>query len=293
MRWILLAVGLVVAAYRAEAAVVVTYFGQSQWDASDATLGIAGYVIEDFNSTSLAAGLQIARSGAASGNFMATGTLPASSVFDPSTDPTLYLGQPLQAFLRGRWGGAGGVLLNHPGPSFVGDAVDWYTVPNYWADVSFTLPSNTISIGFSLQQMEAADSLYVNGVLFNSNLLASLGSDTETQAGLTFSSRNGYLRLDATGGDTIASFGLSNAGTGDGFAIDHLAFSSVAVAEPGTLAVLATGLVGLRPRSRLRRVSRRRQPSIKSFFGSFCLPTERLVLLTALDVGFAKKTSTS
>lgn len=84
--------------------------------APDATIGVSGFTIENFEDTALAPGLMISRFGGVVGNFGPTATLPASSVFDPTTDPNTAAGG-LQAFVSGVWDGSN-VLINHPGPSF-------------------------------------------------------------------------------------------------------------------------------------------------------------------------------
>lgn len=236
------------AATSAQAGFVVTIFGPAQWGASDATLGVSGYTIEDFEDTALASGLLVSRQNGATGNFAATDTLPSTSVFNPTTDPASVL-----AFPNGVWD-ASNVLINHPGPSFWGGAAsNWYSDSSNWADLEFQFPTDTISVGFSLQQAEqASNQLLVNGVVLISDLttaFAAFGSDFESSPFGPFRSRNGYIRIDATGGDTIQSITLNNH-PGDGYAIDHLAFNvrqnETAVAEPATLAVLGIGLLSLR-----------------------------------------------
>ncbi len=49
------------AACTAQAAFVVTVFGASQWGASDVALNVAGYTIENFEETTLVAGLKVSR----------------------------------------------------------------------------------------------------------------------------------------------------------------------------------------------------------------------------------------
>ncbi len=233
-------IGLI-AATEAHATVTLTTFGASQWGASDATLGVAGYTIENFEGVTLAGGLRVARSGGLTGNFAATGVLPSTSIFDPSTDPALVSGLPLRAFSRGVWDGTH-VLINHPGPGFVSPQDDWYSDSGNWKNLTFTLPAGVTSVGFSLEQLDApGDTLLVNGVAVTTDLYSLLfaASDTDTQSGITFSSRNGYLRIDSDQEiQTVALIGAN----GDGYAIDHFAFN---VPEPASVAVLGIALAGL------------------------------------------------
>ncbi len=229
------------AAGSAQAAVTITAFGANQWGASDAALGIAGYQIEDFEDVNLTGGLQVERLNGAVGNFAATSTLPSTSVFNGATDdPFLYFGQPLMAFSRGAWDGDSGII-NNPGPSFSANPTAWYQDSFNWRDLNIYLPTGVTSVGFSVAQAENADLIYVNGALVGSfGSLAGM-HDTDTQAGLTFLSRNGYLRLDSD--VAITSVGFVSLG-GDGFMIDHFAFNAplvVGVPEPGTWALMIGG----------------------------------------------------
>lgn len=233
------------AAQPAAAAIVFTTFSHTQWGASDATLGISGYSIEDFEDTALAPGLYVARPLGTAGTFSATNTLPASSVFNPTTDPA---GVGVKAFLQGVWDGAN-VIVNHPGPAVSGGA-NWYNDSGNFRDLEFTFDPGTISVGFSIQQLEQnGDSLLVNGVELISDLYLTMGNGTDDSQAFHFASRNGYIRIDATGGDTITSIRLAN-NLGDGFAIDHLAFNTVAAPEPTALGVLGLGLTLLAARRR-------------------------------------------
>lgn len=239
----------------AHASVSISIFGANQWGASDATLGVAGYTIENFEDTTLTGGLQVARSGGTSGNFAATSLLPGTSVFNGVTDdPALYFGQPLKAFSQGAWDGTHG-LINHPGPSFYpGAPGNWYSDSGNWADLTFLLPTGVTSIGFSLDQVERADQILINGNLVVSNLIGLVGPYTanDTQAGLTFAARNAYLRFDST--EAITSLKIVSA-SGDGYMIDHFAFNAPtgAVPEPGAWALMIAGFAGAGVALRRRR----------------------------------------
>jgi hypothetical protein len=242
----------------AHAGFSVSAFGPSQWGASDATLGVSGYTIENFEDTMLANGLTVSRLNGASGNFSQLSVLPADSVFDPLSDNDTNVANPsqsIQAFRRGVWDGSH-VLINHPGPA----SYHWYGDSGNWKDLQFDFAGGATSVGFSLQQIDhAGNRLLVNGTVVVADLLSTLGAESEFQAAsegpFTFNSRNGYLRIDATGGDVIHSITLDNF-SGDGFAVDHLAFQSVQTAspvpEPASAALIAAGLgvVAWRRRSR-------------------------------------------
>jgi hypothetical protein len=242
----------------AHAGFVVTTFGAGQWAASDATLGVAGYTIENFEDTALAAGLTISRLNGASGNFGPASVLPVGSVFDPATDNDTNpsdLSQSIQAFRRGVWDGAH-VLINNPGPA----SYHWYGDSGNWKDLQFDFQGGSTSVGFSLQQMDRTNNrLSINGTVVVTDLLTLLGAQTEfqsaTEGPFTFNSRNGYIRIDATGVDLIQNITLDN-DSGDGFAVDHLAFLPVpasAVPESGGLPLFVLGLATLALRRRLGR----------------------------------------
>ena len=247
---LLCGVGLGFATCAAHAAFTTTTFTAAQWGASDATLGVSGYTIENFEDSALANGLSVSRLNGAVGNFGPSTLLPAASVFDPLTDNDTDVANPansIQAFRRGVWDG-GHVLINNPGPAFY----HWYGDSANWKDLQFDFGRGASSVGFSLQQMDLhGNRLLVNGVELIGDLLGLLGAENEFQAAtegpFSFNSRNGYLRIDATAGDVIHSITFDN-NAGDGFAVDHLAFMPVpsTVPVPGSLVLLGSALVALR-----------------------------------------------
>ena len=249
-------IAISLATFSAQAAFVTTTFSAAQWGASDATLGILGYTIENFEDTTLAAGLQVSRLNGASGNFGPSSTLPAESVFDPASDNDTNPTNPsssIQAFRRGVWDGSH-VLINHPGPALY----HWYNDGANWKDLRFDFAPGVTSVGFSIEQIDhSGNALLVNGVTLSSDLLALLGTDSETQnvseGPFTFNSRNGYLRIDATNGDTIQNIILDN-WSGDGFAIDHLAFNAPSpVPLPACAWLLLSGICGVGVAGRKRK----------------------------------------
>lgn len=242
----------------AQAGFSVTTFAPNQWGAGDATLGVTGYTIENFEDTALATGLTISRLNGAVGNFGPSSVLPANSVFDPLTDNDTLGGTPpssIQAFRQGVWDGSH-VLINHPGPAYY----HWYGDSGNWKDLQFDFQGGATSVGFSLQQMDLHNNrLLINGnVVVVADLLGLLPAESEGQAAnegpFTFNSRSGYLRIDASGGDLIHSITLDN-DSGDGFAVDHLAFRAAPtspVPEPGSSALIVAGLATLALRLRPR-----------------------------------------
>ena len=98
-------------------------------------------------------------------------------------------------------------------------------------------------MGFSVQQLEQnGNRVLVNGTEVISNLFTLMGNGTDTSQAFPFASRNGYIRFDATGGDTISTIRIAN-NLGDGFAIDHLAFDTVDTVD--TPAPAGVGLLGM------------------------------------------------
>lgn len=252
---LLCGIGLGVATCGAHAAFTFTTFSAAQWGADDATLGISGYTIEDFEDASLASGLAVSRLNGAAGNFGPSTVLPADAVFDPLTDNDTNVANPsqsIQAFRRGVWDGSH-VLINHPGPAFY----HWYGDSANWKDLSFDFAGGASSVGFSLQQLDQhGNRLLINGVERIGDLLGLMGADGEfqnaTEGPFSFNSRHGYLRIDATDGDLIHSITFDNI-NGDGVAIDHLAFQATApVPVPGALLLFGSGLGGLALRKRRR-----------------------------------------
>jgi hypothetical protein len=220
----------------AQAAYNLLSVSPSVWGASDATLTLnPGSTIEDFESVNLVAGLQV-RASAAGGSYGPTSTLPV--LFDPSLDPNPVLafwsypcGVP--ASCSSLWDGTHS-LVN----TYTNQAMSYGNSAN-WGDIELLFAGGVTQVGFSLQQNEQTVSLYING-----NLTYGIG-------GAIGGGRAGYFVIDVTGlSAPITSLRLSNSNNGDGWAIDHLAFTS-AVPEPGSFALLLGGamLFALRRRA--------------------------------------------
>jgi hypothetical protein len=230
-----------VPATAARAQYTFTGFGPAQWGAADATLGVAGLTVENFEDVNLAPGLQVGATSSL-GTYGPTSVLPQT--FNPSTQDGFG-----SAFVGGNWDGAN-VLVN-TGTNRPGN----YGIAAVWGSVTFTFAgAGTDTLGFSLQQAQAQVGVSINGV--------SVGS-LQSLAGLSTSSgRVGYIRIDATGSAApIQTLTLTNNASGDGWVVDHLAFraGTAAVPEPGTLALslAAFGAVGVFARRRVGRAGGR------------------------------------
>lgn len=182
-------------------------FDPSEWPRPDKEIGVEGFVIEDFEDTKLVDGLQIELSDSTQDNFGPADTLP--NVFNPDIHDT----GGARVFVTGIWDGSH-VLINRRSPSPQGYA------DLVWGDVTFHIDGGASSFGFSLHEMDFNTELSVNGVV-QANLKRLLPSGT---------TRGGYLRIDAIGGEPIHSVKIANRAnnvTGDGLAFDHVAFNPV------------------------------------------------------------------
>ncbi len=178
-------------------------FDPSVWPREDDEICVAGFVIEDFEDTSLVDGLKIELSGGTE-DFAPTGRAPM--VFHPDVDDS----GGARVFVPGVWDGSR-LLINRTSPPPHGYA-DYA-----WGDVTFHIIGGASSFGFSLHEMDLDTELFVNGVsLFNLRRLLPSGS-----------MRGGYVRIDAAAGVAIHSVKVANGvnnKTGDGLGFDHVAF---------------------------------------------------------------------
>lgn len=185
-------------------------FDPSVWPRGDDEIGVAGFVIEDFEDALLADGLEIELSGGTEA-FGPTVRLPI--VFHPDVDDR----GGARVFVPGVWDGSR-LLINRNSPSPQGYA-DYA-----WGDVTFHIPGGASSFGFSLHEMDLDTELFVNGVsLFNLRRLLPSGS-----------TRGGYVRIDAAPGVAIHSVKVANGvndKTGDGLGFDHVAFKPLGSAR--------------------------------------------------------------
>lgn len=234
----------------AQAAGTIDLIPASSWGASNSVLGLnPAAVIEDFEDTTLAAGLTVTSANGL-GGYGPTSTLPRT--FDPRPSGlggddafgSAFYSHPCgSSACSSVWDGSH-VLLNTNN----NNSMNYGTlVP--WSDIALGFTGGVMQVGFSLQQNDSPINVFVNGAFFGTLPAASGGG------------RNGYYRFAITPsigpGDIwtapITSLVLDGA-AGDAWTIDHLAFTA-AVPEPGSWALWAAGLVGLS--APLRRRTRR------------------------------------
>lgn len=225
----------------------------SSWGSlSAASLGITGYQVESFESRTLNPNVRI--------GWTAQGitSLPSSTLPRTFTPPVDDLGG--NAFLVGGccgggvWAGERGIINSFGnGPVPVGG----YSVApnNPWGAMRIEFAQPVRSVGFSFQQADLTTQLSIDGAA-QGTLQGLFGFPTNGQ-------RAGYLRIDATGSDTLSFIDLfNNCPTGvhgsnfcDGWMIDYLAFDLVqtgVVPVPASLPLFAAGLgaIGWRLRRR-------------------------------------------
>ncbi len=211
-------------------AVGVTGFGSAQWGATDATLGVAGYAIEDFEDAALAAGLNVLVQSPSLGGYGPTATLPCTYSAAQDCCSGAFNGTLM-------WDGTKG-LVNRP---FV--PITTYGNDGGWSDVSFLFPGGVSSLGFSYGQAEINIIITLD---LGGGQTAAFNSTTYVGAS---GGRNGYLRFDAGAGETIYGIKLDNQSNNhDGILYDHLAFLPVPTGVPdagSTAAALSLAFLGL------------------------------------------------
>jgi len=220
------------AASIAHAGYTFTLIPANQWGASDATLGVAGYTIEDFEDVTLVNGLTVEVQ-SVNGNMGPTNTLP--NTFMPSQDA---FGTAFTFGGGGVWDGEKGLLNTRTNQTFN------YNEPNSWGDTIFHFAGSASSVGVSLQQIDANGQIWIDGNVVTTFLAVGMPVN---------GFRQGYLRIDAFGGDSISTLMFDNGsfgggfGMGDGIMFDHLAFNPVP--EPATIVALS-GLAAVMLRRR-------------------------------------------
>jgi len=219
----------------APAGYLVTSYPPSDWGLPDSTFALAGATLEDFESTTLVSGLTYQVDQDAMPFTAAIGTLP--NLFAPMTDDTFG-----SAFTSGAWDGTHALLNTVDNRSH-----DYNTLPA-WGRLTFTFANGAARVGMSVEDMQtlplasvtAPDELLVNGVslgYFNSssgtaNLTIGVGAQHL---------RNGYLVIEATGGQKINSITIDNHCTGDAVVIDHLLIQPASGGSGGSGGGAGTG----------------------------------------------------
>ncbi len=183
----------------------VTMVGVSptQWNASNAELGMPGALLEDFEDVQLIPRLAIGWD-APAGFSAPSNILP--TLFNPITDDPHG-----NAFDNGIWDGSHGAVSGRNNQSWP------YANGANWGDMLFTFNPPVFSVGMSLQQMDENARVIVND--------RDIGSIASVQGIAISGGRNGFLRLDAPDQAIIESLRIANARTGsfgDGFLVDHL-----------------------------------------------------------------------
>lgn len=214
-------VAAAVVAPRAALAFTVTSFGPERWQAADGELGFrVGAIVEDFEDTTLAPGIA----------YLVTGTTPVMgsgrafvpalpATFDPAGD------QFGSVFAPAAWDGTRVVIGTYDNQSHA------YTDRASWGKLAFSFAGGAARVGFSIEQMQRASTLMVNGVA-----VGAIGTVAGTTSIALGSGRNGYLVVAAGLGERIYEVALDNGGNGDGWGLDHLLYEPAA--SPAVAATL-------------------------------------------------------
>ena len=220
------AVALTASAIHSGHAASITFFPPTAFSANTATmdqnLGTTGFVIEDFEDTTLIPGLTISFTG---------------NGYNTTRND---LARTLTRADTAKWDGTH-FIDNDPENIEYGN-----TIPILAARTTFNFPSGVTSFGVGLLSFQSVNPpsdqfpvtdhrLYLNGVPFASTLEVLAGANW---VGSAFG-RNGYLRIDAATGETITSVGFENISGNDGIIFDHLAV--VPTPEPSCFVLLTLG----------------------------------------------------
>jgi len=223
----------------ARASIVLTFFPVSDFNPNsalmDATLGLTGYTIDGFESTTLISGLTISLSGGVPSTTLTS--LP--NLFNENTCGNLTQ--------NAAWDGTD-TVINIPTNSMSNCS----SPANIANVITFNYAPGTTSFGLGMGNFQSLDTppnqfpitnheLFVNGV--DEGVIETLAGANWTP-GLQ---RNAYLRIDATGGTTLTSVGFENISAPDVLMLDHLAVLSAtsAVPEPRMLWLVVAGLLAL------------------------------------------------
>ena len=176
----------------------------ARWGFSDRAIGMGNCTVEEFEGTSLVPGLQVHVITPA-GSYGPTSTLPSRYVTSVDANGS--------AFVNSQWLGTS-ALINTPTNQTM-----FYNNANNWGDIELVFNPPVKIVGFSMYQREGTARVIINGTD-----RGELGALTGLPQSGT---RGGYAVVSATGTDTISTLKIDNQ-AGDGFVIDHVAFSTVA-----------------------------------------------------------------
>jgi hypothetical protein len=192
-------------AYTASPRPAVTGSGVSAvlWGTSNAAIGMAGAVIEDFEDATLVPRLQVEWN-APAGDVGPTNTLPA--LFNPvAQDP---FGN---AFDLGVWDGQRGLVSGRGNQSYN------YADGTNWGDVAFYFDPPAFAVGMSVQQMDSQARVIVND--------RDIGTYNQVTLLPVNGTRSGYMLLNSADSAIITSVRFANSRTdttGDGIMFDHV-----------------------------------------------------------------------
>ena len=197
-----------------EAVHVITDFGVSAYDANtaamDATLGITGYTIEDFEDATLDANLTLTGFG-----YLGFPDNNAGEAWDGSNVATFY-----------------GVNDANPGA------------------INFNVAGGASSVGFALTSIHYPHAAVgpANRLRINGGPWLDIDNTNFPNLDIVGNGRGGYFRIDQGPGDApITVVELSDPGD-ESLRLDHIAY--LQVPEPSTFVLAALGLVGLLGRRR-------------------------------------------
>lgn len=225
--------------YSASASVVLNFFPVSDYNANtatmNATLGVSGYTIDDFETTSFISGLTVTLSG---GGVPTTTLTSLANLIDESVCGSLSADSV--------WDGTHGMV------NTVNNALNSCTTPTGLAQfTTFNYAPGTASFGVGFGNFQ---SLSFSSIPITNHELFVNGQDMgtlEALAGANWTpglARNGYLRIDGTGGTLITSVAIENLTAPDVLVFDHVAVEGpVGVPEPSVfLMLLPLGLIFLK-----------------------------------------------
>jgi hypothetical protein len=218
----------------AHAGIVLNFFPATDFNANtttmDAALGITGYTIDDFETTTLIPGLTVTLSGGVTSTTWTV--LP--NLFDQSVCGSLSVAA---------WDGT------HAATNSITNLLNNCNNATGLASLTtFNYAPGTTSFGIALSNFQSTNPASPAFPITNHELFVN-GTDlgtVESLAGANWSPgivRNAYLRIDASGGSSITSVGFENLSNTAG--TDFLAFDRLAVVAPVTTGAPEPGSGGL------------------------------------------------